>query len=196
MKKIIKSLAIALIVLTAAPATAQIKFGIKGGAQFTNIKVESLKTKSATGWFVGPTLEAMLPVVGLGVEGSLFYSRVNSELQPTGIFSGYKNYDVDYLSLPINLKFKLNLPVVKPMIFAGPEFSVRVGDSFRDSFSDLIDKVDMRLSRSDVRFNMGVGVEVLSKVQITVAYNAGVTDTFKDIDSKSNVWRLGLGLYF
>lgn len=189
MKKIITLLSVVIMMACAMPAAAQFKFGVKGGANFANLELAGWKSKNATGWYVGPTAELMLPVVGLGVEGSLLYSRVNTDFY---IDNGYDNEHVDYLTLPINLKFKINLPVVKPFLFGGPEFSVRVGDSFGDTFEALGDAV----RGSEFRINLGAGVELFNKLQVTAGYNWGMTDTFKHFDSKSNVWRVGVGLYF
>jgi hypothetical protein len=133
-------------------------------------------------------LELMIPVISVGIEGSLLYSRLSSEVL------SIDRMDVDYLSLPLHLKWKLPIQKITPFIFTGPEFSVKVGDNMEDSFKELIDKVDF--NGSNVIYNVGAGVEFLNKVQVSISYNSSVSNMFKHIDSKTRNWQLGATVYF
>lgn len=191
MKKFIKVLSVfVLMALFCAPASAQISFGVKGGANFSNINLDYWNSSNETGWYVGPTLELMMPVVGLGIEGSLLYSRISSDFSSSGY---HQSARVDYLTLPINLKYKLPLPVIRPFIFAGPEFCVKVDDHIGDALVELWDE---SFNGADLVINVGLGVELFKKLQVSASYNRGVTNSFKHVDSKVNNWRVGVGLYF
>ena len=55
--------------------------------------------------------EFMVPVIGIGVDASLMYTRKGSELKDiTRGISESKH--VDYVEIPINMKYKYSLPVV------------------------------------------------------------------------------------
>ena len=99
MKKIVSVLMVAVALMMAAPAQAQlIKFGVKGGMDFTkldfNTKSVSEATDNATGWFIGPMAEVTLPIIGLGVDGAvMFAQRGKDEVKQQGI------------EIPVNLKY-------------------------------------------------------------------------------------------
>ncbi|MDO5570964.1 MAG: porin family protein [Bacteroidales bacterium] len=169
-------------------ATAQVKLGVRGGANFSKLDIEDKNVSSSTGWFVGPTLELMIPVVKIGIEGSLLYSRLSSDV------NSYDKINVDYLSLPIHLKWKLPIPKITPFVFTGPEFSVRVGDNIKDAWNDLVDNIDF--NGTNVVYNVGAGIEFFNKVQVSLSYNAGLSNAFKHFDSKTRNWQLGGTIYF
>ena len=51
MKKAIGLLAvIVLFVMSSATASAQMKFGVQGGANFSTMKIKSISTSNAAGW--------------------------------------------------------------------------------------------------------------------------------------------------
>ena len=59
MKKVLSVLMVAVALMMAAPAQAQlIKFGVKGGMDFTkldtNVKTLDAVAESSTGFFIGP----------------------------------------------------------------------------------------------------------------------------------------------
>ena len=75
MKKIL-TLVVLLATMTVA-AQAQVKFGVKGGLNITNMKFdESVADKSnQAGFFIGPTVKFTLPVVGLGIDAAALYDQ-------------------------------------------------------------------------------------------------------------------------
>ena len=83
MKKVLSILMVAVALMMAAPAQAQlIKFGVKGGMNFskldTDVKSWYDAKESSTGFFFGPMAEVTLPILGLGVDGALMYSQRGS----------------------------------------------------------------------------------------------------------------------
>lgn len=195
MKRWIFYVAAFTMLVLALPLQAQIRFGAKTGVNFSRISVENWSNSASAGWYVGPSLEVLIPGIGFGVESALLYSRMNNKIRFQGSLGDYYGpVDFDYLSMPINLKMQVSLPTVTPFMYAGPEFSVRVGNSFKETFQDL--GQSFKFNRGDVRVNIGLGIEFWRIVQLSLSYNLGVTNSFKDINSKSNVWRLGFGLYF
>lgn len=62
------------LLLVAVSAHAQFHFGFKGGASITILDdIDSHKS----GWYIGPTAEFTLPLLGLGIDASALYHQVN-----------------------------------------------------------------------------------------------------------------------
>ena len=75
MKKLYSTLAI-LCILMAIPATstAQFKFGIKGGANFSEAPKDFTGIKEGhNGWYAGPMIKFTIPAIGLGLEANALY---------------------------------------------------------------------------------------------------------------------------
>ena len=116
MKKIFSVLMVAVALMMAAPAQAQlIKFGVKGGLNMSKIDwkggVEGNKDNT-TGFFIGPMAEVTLPIIGLGIDGALMYSQ-----------RGKDEYKEQGLEIPINLKYTIGLgSLLGVYLSAGPDF--------------------------------------------------------------------------
>ena len=89
MKKIVSVLMVAVALMMAAPAQAQlIKFGVKGGMNFskldTDAKILDDVMDNSTGFFIGPMMEVTLPLV-IGAEPSVLprYSVSMEKGEPT-----------------------------------------------------------------------------------------------------------------
>lgn len=132
MKKITTALLVMIMVMaTALPASAQFAWGLKGGLNLANNKAGDLYTQgfsntvsveNMTGFFIGPTMEVIAPVLGLGIDASLFYSQTGTKYR-LGLLNDDKTTVTDklhYLEIPVNLKYKFNLPIVGIYVGAGP----------------------------------------------------------------------------
>ena len=71
MKKIISLLVLAMTIMFVTNADAEIKFGVKGGLNVTNMSFSQdvFNTSNQTGFFVGPTVKFTVAVMGVGVDG-------------------------------------------------------------------------------------------------------------------------------
>ncbi len=89
---------------------------------------ELLDGSNRAGFTVGVMGEYTLPMIGLGVDLSLMYTRMNSEVEAhiktgslnTGALAEY-NVGKNFLEIPLNLKYKFSIPVVRhifaPMVY-------------------------------------------------------------------------------
>ena len=70
MKKIFTSMVVALMLMATTTAQAQVKLGLKGGLNVTQMSLSSdvIDKSNQTGFFVGPTVKLTLPLIGLGIE--------------------------------------------------------------------------------------------------------------------------------
>lgn len=188
MKKIISVLMVAVALMMAAPAQAQlIKFGVKGGMNFSKLDFDKKSiadvTDSSTGFFIGPMAEVTLPIVGLGIDGALMYSqRGEDDAKQQGI------------EIPVNLKYTFGLGSMFGIyLAAGPDFFF----NFKD-----IDLESVEAKKTQVALNLGAGLKLLRKVQVGVTYQIPMGDSFKWKDAgealtaKNKTWQVSLAYIF
>ena len=213
MKKFFFAFVAAFALLFAAtPAQAQLKWGLKGGLNLTNPSLdwEGGSLKSKAGWFIGPMAEFTIPVVGLGVDGAIMYSQADSKLEIAE--EGSATVKQKYIDIPINLKYSIGLgSVAAVFVAAGPQFSFNIsGDSFMDACEKVIgaSSDDFRYDADNETFqtslNVGLGVKLLSKLQIYGGYNFALSDgfTFESVaegikgGGKNNMWKISVAYLF
>ena len=75
------TLVVLLATMTVA-AQAQVKFGVKGGLNLTSMKLSKdvVDKSNQAGFFIGPTINFILPVVGLGIDASALYDQRSAEM--------------------------------------------------------------------------------------------------------------------
>ena len=189
MKKIVGLVMVALLALMALPANAQLKFGIKGGVNISSVHFNSdvLKADNVTGFQVGPMIETTLPLVGVGIDAA------------GGVKTSMKT---DYIDVPVNLKWKFGLPIVKAYLAAGPYIGFRVGgDKFGDIPGSVADQV--KAKNFSAGLNFGAGVELISHLQVGFNYGLGLTDNYSiekvnlsDGAGKNRGWSITAAILF
>ena len=214
MKKFFFAFVAAFALLFAAtPAQAQLKWGLKGGLNLTNPSLdwEGGSLKSKAGWFIGPMAEFTIPIVGLGVDGAIMYSQADSKLEIAE--EGSATVKQKYIDIPINLKYSIGLgSMAAVFVAAGPQFSFNIsGDSFKDAVEKVYNstigdeegKVENETFQTSL--NVGLGVKLLSKLQIYGGYNFALTDGFSIKSAtdqvfngagKNNMWKVSVAYLF
>lgn len=184
MKKIFSVLMVAVALMMAAPAQAQlIKFGVKGGLNMSKLDANGIKSDNTTGFFIGPMAEFTLPVIGLGVDGALMYSQ-----------RGKGEYKEQGVEIPVNLKYTIGLGSVAGIyIAAGPDFFF----NFKD-----IDVANLEAKKTQVALNLGAGLKLLKKLQVGVTYQIPMGDSFEWKDAaeafsaKTKTWQVSAAYIF
>lgn len=195
-KKIILTLLVALFGM--GMANAQFRFGIKAGLNLNSIHFNdaaaNFSKDNHCGYTAGIMGEFNIPLIGLGVDLSAMYTRMNSE--PTYTEDGEKetgNFGKNFLEIPLNLKYKISLPVVgsflAPYIYTGPSFAFALG---KHTFDDIKSKT------CQTAWNVGIGVELIKHLQIQGSYGFGMNNIVKFVDTdainpvevkaKNNYW--------
>lgn len=211
MKRIISSAAIAIVMmLSAASAQAQIKFGLKGGLNVTDMSLskEVFNADNQAGFFIGPTVKFSLPLIGLGIDAAALYdqrqAKVKGEVGYEQITIEERSLDSKYINIPINLRYGIGLGSVASLnFFAGPQFGFNVGKKHQE----LVDDATWNLKSSAFSVNVGAGVTIASHFELSANYNiaCGRTGdvTFSDAVNKvfkkngrANAWQIGLAYYF
>lgn len=173
MKSIKRLVAVVVACVTiAVPASAQFSFGVKAGMKVNDLDKEGVKANN--GYTAGVVAEVMLPVLNLGIDASLMYVSNKIEV-PVISKNATEEKNRNYLELPVNLKWKLSLPIagkiVAPYIATGPCFSVLAGKSEIEE--------GWKQKRVDVAWNLGAGVQLFNKVQIGASYGWGLTESLE-----------------
>ena len=160
---------------------AVVRFGVKGGLTVNELKWDKdvVSSQNRAGFTAGVMLEVGLPVVGLGIDASALYAHRENEM----IHDGEK-LKRDYADFPINVKYKLQIPVLEkviaPFVTTGPDFSLLLSDK---------DTGDFKTRKWNTSWNVGVGAELFKKLQVHANYGIGVTKAFeyigKDVEEKS-----------
>lgn len=203
----------ASMLFAASSAQAQVKFGLKGGLNVTNMSLNSevFDADNQTGFFIGPTVKFTLPIVGLGIDASALYDQRDAKVKVEEgdgalVESKIKNQSIN---IPINLRYGVGLGSTASIyLFAGPQFGFNVGDKNQSLYKDL---AQWRLKSSTFSVNVGLGAMLLSHLQISANYNiacgkTGETTmsealgtTAQEVFSKrgrANAWQIGLAYYF
>ena len=210
MKKFTILIVAAIVSIAAAvPASAQLKFGLKVGTAVNSLKFQSdnweetFSTDNRAGFTGGAMLEFTAPMLGVGFDASVMYMHRGNTVPQT--VQEYTHLDAsrDYIDIPINLKWKFNIPVVqnvlKPYITTGPSFAFLVS---KNDFKDFV-----KQQKCDFSWNFGFGVEVLSKVQVGASYGFSLNNTMestkiinseniKPIEGKNKYWTITAAYLF
>lgn len=175
------------VLLSSTPADAQIKFGIKAGANFNSLKFNQdlFNDDNRAGFNGGVMLEFTMPIIGVGMDASVMYVHRSGE--------DFTDYDEagneiststsrDYIDIPLNLKYKLSLPgigsLVKPFVTTGPSFAFLVSKKNINEF--------IKNKSCDIAWNFGFGIELFSHVQVAASYGLGLTNTLEYVGMGNN----------
>lgn len=202
----------ATMLFSTSSAQAQVKFGLKGGLNVTNMSLNSevFDADNQTGFFIGPTVKFTLPIVGLGIDASALYdqrdAKITVEDNGASVESKIKNQSIN---IPINLRYGVGLgSTASVYLFAGPQFGFNVGDKNQSLFKDM---GEWRLKSSTFSVNVGLGAMLLSHLQISANYNIACGKTGETTVSsalgelaqsaakkrgRANAWQIGLAYYF
>lgn len=202
--KSIKTLLLALAVLVAIPATAQFRWGVRLGTEVNSMRLDKtvFNNENRAGFTGGLMCEFTVPIIGVGFDLSAMYvHRVSSSTVTTSNAddaalvesSRFKNRD--YIEIPLNLKYKLSLPVVSkilvPYVTTGPSFSVLTSKrAITEAYKN---------KALDVAWNFGLGLQLFNHLQVSASYGIGLNKTVEfigvanntaPIEGKNNYWTI------
>jgi hypothetical protein len=203
MKKFLVAFTV-MIMAVLTPAKAGLDWGITAGWNLSKMSISSdvLESDNHTGWFAGAKAVFTIPVIGLGIDGSLVYSQRKFSLEnEENLTSDTKT--VRSIAIPINLRYTFGFSSVAGVYVAtGPQFNFNIGDK---SWGEL---KNTTLKSSDLSWNIGAGVKLLSHLEIGAAYNIplGKTAEYKHVDAgstlstikdaKAKTWQISATYYF
>lgn len=195
---------LAVLAIAAGSAMAQagglFKFGPKVGMTVNSINLKSDDGNNKTGWTAGLMTEFRVPIIGIGADLSAMYVRRNAKYM---LQNGISKDNRDYIEIPLNLRYNFSLPVVgkfvAPYLGVGPSVSFLTGkNNVKDAFYNK--SVDWAL-------NFGIGVQLVSHVDISARYGLGLTKAVKTlypsaagepagIQGKNRYWTVSVAYLF
>lgn len=197
--RIIILVAVMTLIGSVTPAQAQLRFGLKAGVAVNSLhfNTETFDADNRAGFTGGAMLEFTAPVVGVGLDLSVMYVRRNSAwLEDQKLTRD----DRDYIEIPLNLKWKLNIPVInniiRPYLATGPSFAFLTSSrAFHEGY---------RNRKFDTSWNFGFGVELLKHLQVGASYGVGMTKALKavgvtesgDVNGRNRYWTVTAAYLF
>jgi len=180
------TLLVALILVGSISAHAQLKFGIKGGANFSKLTSTdpSAQLENLTAFHGGLMAEIGLPIGGIEVDA--LYTQNGTKFDTGSAIEELKN---TYIAIPVVFKLSI-LKVLN--IQAGPQFSYLTSSKLADvDFKD-------QLQSSDLHIVFGAGID-LGMLHGSLRYNLGVKDinasTVSNFELKNNTVMLSVGIW-
>lgn len=179
------------------PAKAQFRYGPTVGVDITSLhfRQDLITIDNALGYSAGITAEMMFPGIGFGLDLSAVYSLRGAKLSMgeklMWEWQGYgtERTKLHYLSIPIHLRYKYTRlngleEKIAPFAFAGPNFGFLVGHNKIEA---------LEYAGGEVGVDVGVGVELLEKIQVSCGYTWGMTYALKakiltDYSARNRAW--------
>lgn len=186
------------VLLFASAANASLRFGVKAGLNVDAIHFnkKTFDTDNRCGFTLGAMGEYLIPGIGLGVDLSAMYTRLNNSFDVTIINengeSNSKNIPgKNFIEIPLNLKYMVSIPVIsnilRPYIFTGPTFAFKLD---KNSIKEY------KTATCQVAWNVGLGVELIKHLQVGASYGFGVNNIAKNwvntanLKVKNNYWTI------
>ncbi|MBF4470729.1 porin family protein [Flavobacterium sp. HJJ] len=164
----------AFLMLVSTTVSAQ-KFGIRAGANFSDINGDGWNTDAKTGLYVGVYKE--IPLVK-----SLLFIQPEVQYSQEGFSTNIDDVKIDYLTVPILAK----IYAAKLLSFeTGPQFEFLVND---DNFGDANSFVPSWAFGTSLNLPLGLS--------INARYITGLDDTYDGISGKNQVFQVGAALQF
>lgn len=197
MKKLLSTLMVIACLALAIPAQAQIKFGVKGGLNVSKMYISKdvVNSDNRAGFFIGPTAEFTLPLLGLGVDVSALYNQYGAK-------ADNETATKKSIEIPINLRWTVGFSsLVGAYVAVGPQFGFNIGDRWFSSIDNVCE-----FKKNTTSFNVGAGLKLLGHLQVGANYNFALKDNGKihdgDIEDlatigfKQNTWQVSVAYLF
>jgi len=210
MKKTLLIISFTILTITAVKSQEKIQFGLKGGANFSNIISKYYwKSNTKSGFYVG-----LLTEISLGnkfsIQSEILYATYGGDVFPT-VYGGNptKNeIDLDYIQIPVLAK----IYIIKNLsIEIGPSFNFLVNEKgYRPDLGDLYDSngnflrsqkyIDPDGSNFEWSALVGVSYKLSKILSGSLRYTQGLSNAFNvpnsDLKAKNNAFQLGVDFIF
>lgn len=177
MKRILSIVACTLLAIT---AQAQLKYGIMGGLNITQIHLgnndyKDYMNRARPGFVVGPTAIYSIPKTQFGVDASALFDLRGARSRNEDLDTKVK---VTSFQIPVNVRYSFApSDMVDMFVFAGPQFGFNIGDKDQYIISGTGKTTGhamerrWKLTNSTMSMNVGVGGIVMDHVLVRISYN-------------------------
>lgn len=182
-KNILSAIIVAIAFIAAgqsAQAGSPLRFGVKGGLTVNSLKFNNdlVGSENRCGWTAGVMTKFNVPLIGIGFDASLMYTHRsfgNTDIttnDATNVVEG-KNLTANYIEIPINFRWDINLPavgkIITPFITTGPDFSFLTSKKKVDNI--------WKEQSFDLAWNFGFGVLLVDHLQLHASYGLGLKNS-------------------
>lgn len=203
--KSIKFLAVVVLfftvsILACSSTFAQMRAGVKGGLNVSNLYIDDIDDENARYGFNVGVYGQILSTEVFAIQPELLFSTKGSKAEYGGLIDQTIKYNLNYLDLPVLAVFKLGKSAE---IHVGPYVSYLLGAnvSYSGDIANTADKIDKdNLKSFDYGLSGGFGLN-FGTLQIGARYNYGLakiadSDGAKTLlgDSKNSVAQIYLSL--
>ncbi len=203
-KQMIGLILIMTMVSFVSSALADVQFGLRAGANSARITGQDIQEFSDTIKNKSGLVAGIFFSINLGkaltIQPEILYTMKGTTLSdPNPEYSG-KLY-ADYVEIPLLLKLKIPLPLLKPVVFAGPS----VGFKLREKYvinGQNIELQESLFENNDYGAIFGAGLDLGHHLQFDVRYSLGLKKVISTIqgetapDIKNGVWSATVGIAF
>lgn len=167
-------LALLAIMALSLPASAQVRFGVRGGLTLGELRFDRdvIDSDNRVGYTAGLLLDANIPVVGLGAEVSVMYAHRDNRLT-----DGLRTYRRDYIDIPVYARYRLSIPklerVFAPYVFTGPSISILFSENAPRDFNN---------SKAYLSWDVGGGMDLFYHLRLSASYGIGITKAMECIN--------------
>jgi len=217
MKNLMKLLFFVIALTMTMESFAQIRFGVKGGLNLANMVINDpdeyqfydLAPKTIIGFHMGATAEFSFSEK-FAVEPGLLLSTKGYKFEEDG---DVLSFNMNYLEIPINAIYKIDIGGAKILIKAGPYLGYAISGKWKASEAVLGyygDEKEQKIkigsddSGDDIKphdfgLNIGGGVEI-KDITIVLQYGIGLANlspyTVHNTKLKNNVIGISVGYKF
>ena len=204
--------------LSVTESSAQIKYGVKGGLNLSDVvimdtwrgsseKNQSISISNRNGFFIGPTALLSTPIKRLDIDASLLFDQRGVETKSIDLLGGrpYKTTTTQQqLVLPVNARYNLiSGKSVSLFVFAGPQLGINIGKR-----ENKTDHGSFVFNRASFSINAGAGLLLARHIQISANYNIVCkknAETWVNRNtsyanetgrSRFHAWQFSVGYYF
>jgi hypothetical protein len=166
------------------------QFGIKGGVNiatemnsFSQSDIRAgFNSTNLTGYQIGIVYQAMFKKSGFGIETGALLSQIGSTFSDSTkiadvIKQGYR--ELNYLNIPLNVRYRLLLGEVGIYGFAGIYGGYALSGKTVDETTNHIQNTSYAGFKDhlDYGYNFGAGVEIFKKIQFGTTISQGLKNT-------------------
>jgi len=192
MKKL--NLLLLLIVLSISVSFAQ-RFGVKGGLNITNLKVENHNYDPKMGFHLGPVAEFHFGNI-FGLETGILLTTKGGTEKIAG--NKYRT-SLTYLEFPLNFRAGYDFGPTRVYGILGPYFGLAVGGKFTNIFDDTKTTTKIDFGEEMSRFDAGLTIGASAAVhifEIGFSYNHGFVNISELHDTKNRAFYISVAYKF
>ena len=157
-----------------------LKFGLKAGANFSNLEGDNVDGSTYTSFHFGAVAEISL-LENLSLQPELLYSSQGTKVDVAGV----KDINYNYVTVPVLAKFYLTSK--KLSLEAGPQFSFLINEDVEEQYE---------AESFDFAAAGGLGYNITDNIFAQARYVMGLTEANKDAEVTNRVIQFSLGYRF